>query len=67
MYYIFRSLAGHIFIPGCALYAITDIEMPDVEHIFDEKCFKSLFINQIFIRFKGTKIMSKYHFLRNWR
>lgn len=55
-YFIFlkRYLSGHIFIPGCALYPISNIECPDMEHVFDEKFLNRSFINQIFIHFQGA-------------
>ena len=33
----FRYQTGHIFIPGCGLYPITEIEIPDFYDIFDAK------------------------------
>ena len=50
-----RYCNGHIFIPGCAKYSLSQIECPDVSYIFDLVSQKAYNSPQFFIRFQARK------------
>ena len=56
----FRYLNGHIFIPGCAMYPLYQIECPDLTWTFDLAEKKAFYSHQIFIRFEGKEKKSTF-------
>lgn len=49
----FRYNNGHLFIPGCALYPMSDIDCPDLTWIFELSRRQDFYSHQIFVRFEA--------------